>query len=143
MHCFAVFTESLRATENDILSRKFRLYEIFPKMFRFNTSNTFPFCDILLQGYPQLSQTHFEVSAKNVKTRGLSKERLGTRRPFLHSQSDRPLGLHQAGLMWIHTAVLQTEKHLMPFPVNNTSRKDADQEETAGVREVAIALATS
>lgn len=31
----------------------------------------------------------------------------------------------------------------MPFPENNISRKYADQEETAGVREVAKALETS
>jgi hypothetical protein len=44
--------------------------------------------------------------------------------------------------MWTHRAILQTE-HLIPFPGNNTSRKYADQEETAGVREAAKALKTS
>ena len=111
MNCFAVFLASLRVTENYILSSKLPFYEMFRNTFRFNISNTFPFCDLFSRAPIVVLNPFWGLSFLNkyVKTRGLSKKLLGTQRPFLHGQPDKVLGLHSKPASCGHTQLQNRE----------------------------------
>lgn len=109
----------------------------------------FLFCDILPWGpsahsCSHRSQTHFEDSAfsTQISKPEASQSPCSEQEAPLHSQPASVWTSIRDFFVRLHSSS-QTEKHLVPFPRNKASRKYADQEETAGAREVAEALAAS